>query len=92
MCLASEGVDPYLRVYNLVRLYCLDKQLDYLSLLLEPTHVSVVDHHCEGLLHDLSVEELVEVSGRLWTLFQNADEGVHTLQSELHQLWLLVLH
>ena len=70
----------------------LDKLLDNHCLHLEPTHVTIVYHYCEGLLEDLRIEELIEAVSSLLTFFKDHDECVHTIKTKFHELRLFMLH
>jgi hypothetical protein len=68
------------------------KLVDDHRLHFEAAYMAVIDHYSESLAQDLAVHELVEVSGKLGEFLQDDSHCMHRLETQIHQLWLLVLH
>ena len=54
--------------------------------------MTIVNHHSERLLDNLSVEELVEACGCLRTFLKYNDQGVHAIKAKFHEFGFFMLH
>ena len=59
---------------------------------LKATDMTIVNHDCEGLAQDLHIHLLVELGCYLRIIFDDDCDGMSRLETQIHELGLLVLH
>ena len=92
MGIAISSVKLCVRIDNIILIHSLNGLLYDHCLHFKSTHVAIINHHCKSVLQDFCVEELIETCRSLGAVLQNDNECVHAVQTNFHELWLLMLH
>lgn len=89
---AATALVQTLKDHLVAAFYHLNKLLQDLTLQFESTHVSIISHHSECVSYDKQIKVLIKDSSNLWFSNNEAIQGLHSFESQFHQLWFLMFH